>query len=115
MLEMRMAYQMTKNTINETKDPKEINPISGNLDLIYAEENDGNYDEKMDSDGDSKISYKEYLRYCEQNAKTTPKNNDTKIRENDKSKFMTISFGKVSSAYNKVESEAPAGKVENIV
>ena len=121
MLELRMTYQMTKDVTNQvskkskTEKEEETEYKPGNLELIYAEENDGNYDESMDTDGDSKISYKEYLRYCEQNAKPEAKNSDTKIRENDNKKFMTISYGKISNAYNKVETEAPEGKVISIV
>ena len=121
MLELRMAYQMTKDVTNQvskktkTEDNEEKEYKPGSLELIYAEESDGNYDESMDTDGDSKISYKEYLRYCEQNAKPEAKNSDTKIRENDNVRFMTISYGKVSNAYNKAETEAPEGKVISIV
>ena len=41
------------------------------------------------------------------------KNSDTKIVEDDKSKFMTVSFGHASNAYNRVQTEAPEGKVES--
>ena len=118
MLKLRMTYQMTKNDSEPVNKIENIGEKSnytlGNLDLIYAEENDSKYEENMDTDGDSKISYKEYLRYCEKNARTEAKNSDTKIRENDKSKFMTVSYGKITNAYNKVEAEVPEGKVEGI-
>ena len=84
----------------------------GDLDIIYAQDGDGNYDEDMDTNRDSKISYREYLRYCEQNAKTEEKNSDTKILS-DKTKFMTVSFGHVSNAYNKYELNIPVGKIES--
>ena len=86
---------------------------TGNLDLIYANDGDGNYDADIDLNKDSKISYPEYLRYCEQNARMEAKNSDTKIVEDDKKKFMTVSFGHASNAYNRVQSEAPEGKVES--
>ena len=118
LLELRAAYQTTQSStdpINKTEkvDQKEKYNF-GNLDLIYADKNDGKYDENMDSDKDTKISYKEYLRYCEQNARTEAKNSDTKIDNKDKTKFMTISYGKISNAYNKIELEAPEGKIEGI-
>ena len=118
MLELRTAYQMTqisKDEINKVEkiDEKE-NYKFGSLDLIYAEKNDGRFDEKMDTDGDSKISYKEYLRYCEQNARPELKNSDTRIQNTDKSKFMTVSYGKSANAYNRIELDVPEGKVEGI-
>lgn len=118
MLELRTAYQLSKSStdpVNKVENIDEKDKYKfGSLDLIYAEKNDSIYDESMDSDKDSKISYREYLKYCEQNARTEAKNSDTKIRENDKSKFMTVSYGRISNAYNKIELEAPEGKVEGI-
>ena len=110
MLKNRMAYQLANKTLNsnETEDEKAV----GSLDLIYATDGDSNFDEKMDYNSDSRISYSEYLRYCEQNAKTEEKRSDTKIKEDEKSRFMTSSFGKASNAYNKCENEAPQGKIE---
>lgn len=121
MLELRMAYRMSKDVTdligkNKKEDKKENNELTfGDLELIYAEENDGKYDENMDSDSDLRVSYKEYLRYCEQNARTKNKSSDTKIQENNNSKFMTVSYGKITNAYTKVETEEPEGKVESIV
>jgi len=118
MLELRMAYKMSQditNQINNLQNEQKNDKKSiGNLDLIYAEKNDSKYDENMDTDGDSKISYKEYLRYCEQNSKTATQHYDTKIKENSKSKFMTVSYGKVSNAYNKTDVELPELKVEEL-
>ncbi len=113
MIDMRMAYRMSQYT-EETLKKANLNDIkTGNLDLIYANDGDGNYDAEIDSNKDLKISYTEYLRYCEQNAKMEAKNSDTKIVEDDKSKFMTVSFGHASNAYNRVQTEAPEGKVES--
>ena len=115
MLKYRMTYQITKDLQNQpAKSNKNEDFEPAPFELIYAEENDSNYDEKFDADGDSKVTYEEYLRYCEQNARQEAKNSDTKIRENDKSKFMTVSYGRISNVYNKVAMEAPEGKVENI-
>ena len=111
MMEMRLAYQMT--TDKENKKEETQKAVFGELDLIYAKDGDDKFDESMDTNNDSKISYREYLRYCEQNAKPEEKISDTKIRENNKNKFMTVSYGKISNAYNKVEFEAPEGKIEN--
>lgn len=114
MLETRMAYKMAKDTIGSSKpEEKTKEPAIGNLDLIYAKDGDDRYNADQDSNGDSKVSYTEYLRYCEQNAKMEAKNSDTKIVDYDKSKFMTVSFGHATNAYNRNESDAPEGKIES--
>ena len=113
MIDIRMAYRMSQYATDVLKNA-DLNKLStGNLDLIYATDGDGNYDAEIDSNKDSQISYTEYLRYCEQNARMEAKNSDTKIVEDDKNKFMTVSFGHASNAYNRVQSEAPEGKVES--
>jgi len=111
MLDARMSYKMRNEDSKQTNNiNKEI--TTGNLDLIYAKDGDKKYDSELDTNKDSKISYIEYLRYCEQNAKMEIKNSDTKIVDYDKSKFMTVSFGHAASAYMKNISEAPKIKVE---
>ena len=84
----------------------------GSLELIYAEDGESKYNKDLDTNKDSKISYIEYLRYCEQNAKMEAKNSDTKIVNHNKNKFMTVSFGHASNAYSRIALEAPDGKVE---
>lgn len=112
MMELRMAYRMSEKSSAETaKAEKEELPV-GSLDLIYAKDGDGNYNDELDINKDKKVSYNEYLRYCEQNARMEAKNSDTKVVEDNKTKFMTVSFGHASNAYNRVETEAPEGKVE---
>ena len=113
MIDMRMAYRMSQYAADTLKKTNLKELKTGNLDLIYANDGDSNYDADIDSNNDSKISYTEYLRYCENNARMEAKNSDTKIVEDDKSKFMTVSFGHVANAYNRVQSEAPEGKVES--
>ena len=113
MIDMRMAYRMSQYAADTLKKADFERLKTGSLDLIYANDGDGNYDAEIDSNKDSKISYSEYLRYCEQNAKMEAKNSDTKIVEDDRKKFMTVSFGHASNAYNRVQSEAPEGKVES--
>ena len=112
MTEMRMAYRMSQNADN-IKQREQEKMQTGSLDLIYAKDGDNNYDAELDINRDSKISYNEYLRYCEQNARMDTKNSDTKIIKNSKNKFMTRSFGHASDIYRKIESELPEGKVEN--
>ncbi len=116
MIELRMAYRMSQASSESAeeagKTKKEDFPI-GNLDLIYANDGDGNYSAELDINKDKKVSYNEYLRYCEQNARMEAKNSDTKVVDNNsKSKFMTVSFGHASNAYNRAEVEVPEGKVE---
>ena len=113
MIDMRMAYRMSQYAEETIKQTNFAELKTGSLDLIYANDGDSNYDAKIDSNKDSIVSYSEYLRYCEQNARMEAKNSDTKIVEDNKSKFMTVSFGHVSNAYNRVQSEVPEGKVES--
>ena len=113
MIEMRMAYRMSQNAIQSAKTSKSDKFTTGNLDLIYAKDGDGNYDANIDTNKDSQISYIEYLRYCEENARMEAKNSDTKVVEDYKNKFMTVSFGHASNAYNKISSEVPEGKIES--
>ena len=115
MLQLRMAYQMTKDVTGQIgkSDKKEESSLDS-FELIYAEENDSKYDEEQDANGDAKVTYEEYLRYCEQTARMGAKFYNTKIRQNDKSKFMTVSYGKIANSYNNIEQEVPEGKVINI-
>ena len=89
MIDMRMAYRMSQN-------------IAGFLKY-----------EKTNVNNDSKISYNEYLKYCLQNARVEAKTSDTKIVNDSKNKFMTVSFGHVSNAYYKAQSDTPEGKIES--
>ena len=113
MIEMRMAYRLSQNTEKSapTKSSKDF--TTGNLDLIYAKDGDGNYDVNIDTNKDSQISYIEYLRYCEENAKMEAKNSDTKVVDDNKNKFMTVSFGHASNAYNRLTTNIPEGKIES--
>lgn len=113
MMEMRMAYRMSQIAERTAYSTSEKNKSVNNLDLIYANDGDTKYDSELDINDDSKISYTEYLRYCAQNARMEAKNSDTKIVENNKKQFMTVSYGHASNAYNKVESETPEGKIES--
>ena len=110
MIDMRTAYRMLQNKEADSEN-KEL-PI-GNLDLIYAKDGDKNYNADIDTNKDKRVSYNEYLRYCEQNARMEAKNSDTKIVEDDKSKFMTRSFGHISNAYHKAADDIPEGKIES--
>ena len=95
----------------ETEVKSKLEPIeTGNLELIYANDGDANYDSSIDTNGDSKISYKEYLRYCEQNSRMEEKRSDTKVSE-DKRQFTTYSFGHATNAYNRTIYDIPKGKV----
>ena len=115
MIEMRMAYRMSQqNSANNSKAENKELP-TGSLDLIYAKDGDKNYNAEIDTNKDKRVSYTEYLRYCEQNARMEAKNSDTKVVENDKSKFMTRSFGHISNVYHKVTQDIPEGKIESEV
>ena len=113
MIEMRTAYRMSQDTIEQAKSAKTKEPSVGSLDLIYAKDGDKNYNADIDTNKDSIVSYNEYLRYCEENARMEAKNSDTKIVEDNKNKFTTVSFGHASNAYYKAQGISPEGKVES--
>ena len=81
----------------------------------YAKRGDSKYDETMDTNNDSKVSYKEYLEYCQANSKAQEQKFNTKINKSKDGKFTTKSIGKAINAYANQESEQAAGMVYSIV
>ena len=116
MIETSFAYQSVKTSDESAsknlQNTEKTEFKTGVLDLIYAKDGDSKYDKEQDSNRDAIVSYAEYLRYCEQNAKTETKNSDTKVVNNGNKQFMTVSFGHASNIYCKTQTELPSGKIE---
>lgn len=119
-MSMLMAAELSEKAnnaqYNNTKEAKgglseKLMSENSNLELIYSEDGDDNYDESMDTDGNKKISYKEYLRYCEKNSMMQERLSDTKINR-EKRQFTTYSFGHATNAYKRPEFDALEGKIK---
>ena len=82
---------------------------------IYAKRGDSKYDETMDLNNDDKVSYKEYIEYCQEHAKTKDKKSDTKISELEDEVFNTISTVKILNSYVQSETELENGFVDKVV
>lgn len=82
---------------------------------IYAKRGDSKYDETMDLNNDDKVSYKEYIEYCQEHAKTKDKKSDTKISELEDEVFKTINTVKILNSYVQSETELENGFVDKVV
>ena len=60
----------------------------------------------MDSNGDDKITYKEYIDYCVEHVKTQEQKSDTRVEQTENGEFKTTSYGKAIKAYAGAESES---------
>ena len=81
-------------------------------DRIYAVRGDDKYNEAIDTNGDDKITYKEYVDYCVEHAKTNEQKSNTRVEKTDNGVFKTISYGKAINAYARAESEPVPGMYE---
>ncbi len=78
---------------------------------IYAKKGDNKYDAVMDSNDDGKITYREYMEYCRQNAKEEEETSKVEVKNED-GVFEITNTAKAISAYTKTE--APEGKIETV-
>lgn len=113
MLENRLKFQI----YNETKRASsEIKEIKSDSDAVYAKEGDDNYEKEMDANDDGKVTYDEYLRYCEeqeqaQGRKQTEKAEVTKVENSGEEQFVVQNTGKSINKYTeKSESETIVDK-----
>lgn len=97
-------------TIEKQDEAKEIGSEG-----YYAKRGDSKYDEAMDTNQDGKVSYKEYLEYCQANSKPQEQKFNTKINKSEDGKFTTKSIGKAINAYASQESEQAEGMVFSVV
>lgn len=67
---------------------------------IYARKGDKKYDEKMDENKDSKVTYSEYLKYCEKRMSENPKTDSSKETQNkdQKTKEALNSYSKTDTS-----------------
>ena len=110
MQTQKKAEKAVKNNSDNENSVKDVES-----EAVYAKRGDSKYDEAMDSNNDDKVTYKEYIEYCKENAQPQEQKSNTKVEETENGEFKTTSFGKASTAYAKTEFETPEGKIEDTV
>lgn len=114
MLQNRLKYQM----YNETnRVSSEIREIKSDSDAVYAKEGDEDYDEEMDLNGDGKVTYEEYLKYCEEQENsqdnTQPQKTEAKKVENPDTGEERLVFQNPGKSINQYTVKEPSdAKVE---
>lgn len=78
---------------------------SKNDDKIYAVRGDDKYNEAIDANADDKITYKEYVDYCVEHAKTNEQKSNTRVVQTENGEFRTSSSGKAVNAYARSEAQ----------
>jgi len=115
LLKNWLIYHATKDTAETEKEIKEKaeeektkeNREDGGI--TYAKKGDAKYEAVMDSNDDGKITYKEYLEYCKNNAKEEKNSSKTTVEDSD-NEFKITDSKKATSEYTK--SAPPEGKIE---
>ncbi len=110
MLENRLQYQL--NT-EHAKISAEISKIKPESKEIYAEEGDDKYDEEIDEDGDGKITYEEYLKYCKELEKEHSEEPSNAQMEKEDDEVVIKNPAKAVSTYAKSENGEKASKIED--
>lgn len=111
MLMLANSYRVTQEQKKKEENKKQSKSENQNeekeieTEAIYAKRGDSKYDETMDLNNDDKVSYKEYIEYCQEHAKTKDKKSDTKISELEDEVFKTINTVKILNSYVQSETE----------
>ena len=110
MLQNRLNFQLHS---DRARSSEEIRKIESKGEALYAEEGDDKYTEEMDSNSDGKITYEEYMKYCEEQeqAQDTPQPEKAQLTT-DEEKVVVKNEGKAINKYAKAESEETESKVE---
>lgn len=110
MLQSRLNYQL--NT-ERTESSEQIRKIESKSEAVYAEEGDDKYNEEIDSNNNGKITYNEYLKYCEEQENSqNPHQTEKAELSNDEEKILVKNEGKAINQYAKSETEEPDSKIE---
>lgn len=81
---------------------------------VYAKQGDSKYNAAMDTNRDNKISYQEYMAYCQKNAAPHELKADAKLEETEKGKFKITNSGKAIESYEKSEGYYPESLYEDV-
>ena len=106
MQAQKKAFKSINNQ-SDTK-PKEIDN-----EAVYAKRGDGKYDSVMDKNNDDKVSYKEYMEYCRDRAKTSEQKSNTKFEETEDGELKITNPGKAVKAYS--QEDIPESRYEETV
>ncbi len=109
MLENRLQYQL--NT-EHAKASEEVRKIQPEIEKVYAEEGDEEYDKAMDEDGDGKVTYDEYMKYCNEQEETKEKEPSNAKMEREDEEVVIKNPVKAVSTYEQTEKGDKEGKIE---
>lgn len=118
MAEMASSYR-TMQAEQKAEKTAPVNTTSPQIkevetdEAVYARRGDEKYDEAMDKNSDDKVTYKEYIEYCQENSKPQEQKANTKVQETGDGEFKTTSSGKAVNAYSQNESAPAEGKVDD--
>ena len=101
--EQKAEKSVIKDNQKNTPDAEEANDGG-----VYARRGDGKYDEVMDTNNDDKVTYKEYMEYCKEHAKSDKKSSST---EKD---FETKNTEKAIETYSENETENAESFIDDI-
>lgn len=85
-----------------------------NNEAVYATRGDGKYNPAMDTNNDDKVSYKEYIEYCNEHAQPHEHKTETKVEEGDNGEFKTSNAGKAIDTYSRNESDVPDSFIDEL-
>ncbi len=120
MLENRLNLQLHKENAKASAKIREIEPKA---EAVYAKEGEQNYDEAIDTNKDGKITYEEYMKYCEEQDDTSndEKNPGTtsvekkQDSETNEEKIVIQDTRKAVKSYSTGETKEPEVKIEKEV
>lgn len=111
LLENRLNYQLHTEHAKVRTEISKIKP----KEEVYAKEGDEKYDEEIDENGDGKITYDEYIKYCEEHEKDAPDSSSTAKMEKEEDEVVIKNPSKAISSYSKNENSKVESKIENEV
>lgn len=111
MLRDRLNYQL--NT-ERTKSSEEIRKIESDAETVYAKEGDENYKKEIDSNNDGKITYEEYMKYCQEQEKSQepPQPEKATLEKAEDETVVIKNEGKAINTYAKAETEESESKIK---
>ncbi|MCM1004614.1 MAG: hypothetical protein NC408_09795 [Candidatus Gastranaerophilales bacterium] len=111
ILQNRLQFQLHS---DRAKSSEQIRQIESKGEAVYAEEGDDKYSEEIDANSDGKITYDEYMKYCEEQEKAQTNQQPQKAElSKDDEKIVVKNEGKAINQYAQAESETPESKIED--
>lgn len=112
---MELDAMLLQNAMESSAKIREIKTEA--KEMVYAEKGDSKYDDAIDENGDGKITYKEYMNYCEAQNSTQdtkqPEKTEAETTENSDTGEKQIVIKNAGKSINKyTETEQPEAKIE---